>query len=60
MDVPELCLAIYQLTQKVTLLSAHIILITDATNVAVLHFYLQQKKIHADCHLAFYTMLQDK
>lgn len=41
MDVPELCLAIYQLTQKVTLLSAHIILITDATNVAVLHFYSQ-------------------
>lgn len=44
MNVPELHLAIYQLTQKVILLSAHNILITNATNVAVLHFYLYHKK----------------
>lgn len=47
MNVPELLLAIYQLTQNVTLLSAQINLISNATNVAVLHFYLHQKKINA-------------
>lgn len=60
MNVPELHLAIYQLTQKVTLLSAHIILITNATNVAVLQFYFHHKKMNAACHLAFNMMLQDK
>lgn len=40
MNVPELRLAIHQLTQDVKLLSAQINLISNATNVAVLHFYL--------------------
>lgn len=60
MNVPELCLAIYQLTQIITLLSAHIVLITNVTSVALLCFYLHRKKMNAACHLAFNMMLHDK
>lgn len=42
------------------MLSDHIILITNATNVAVLQFYLHHKKMNVVCHLAFNMMLQDK
>lgn len=58
MNVPELCLAIYQLTQKVMLLSTSINLVTNVTNVALLCFYLHRKKMNAAYLLAFSVMLQ--
>lgn len=57
-NLPELCLAMYQLTQRVTLLSASINLVTDATNVALLCFYLHQKKMNAAYLFAFSVMPQ--
>lgn len=58
MSVPELRLAIYQLTQKVAQLSASINLVTSATNRALLCFYLHQKKMNAASSLAFSVTLE--